>query len=411
MTDRDEATGQFVPSEPKFGIEGVEIDQGYVPRSAVIKKEQPEEYGSDDASLWELAESLTPTSDEPVKLVATDDAGNPVPENESVTVDQAADDYANYSDANRAALEAKDDADIAAAVDAARAEALKNDPNAAQIYGFELPKTDEAKIEKPATDAAEPAGRASVPDGELDPQLEAALNNPQVRAALEAEVAEIGKAKEAYAHGIKEAGEFALVGFLDQFPEFATIPRDQWQTAAILMSQQNPQRAQQVAAYVNRCQNILHRTAELNAHQAQQAERDFAEYAKAEDAKVNAIIPKMDGDVMAEIRASLKESGIELAEFDRLSRSDRTLRSAFAQKTMYEAAQWRLHQRAMADYKKQIEARKLPPVAPRVQRPGVALTRGDRAHASLGDLEAKLSRSGSVDDAFALYSAQKAARR
>ncbi|MEZ0061892.1 hypothetical protein ABIF26_007435 [Bradyrhizobium elkanii] len=411
MSERDEATGQFVPSEPKFGIEGVEIDQGYVPRSSVLKKEEPEEYGSDDASLWQLVEQkYGEQNDDPVKLVATDDAGNPVPENESVTVDQAADDYANYSDATRATLEAKADADVAAAVDSARAEALKDDPNAAEIYGFELPK-DEPKPEKVDAPAESSEPAAAVANGDLDPQLEAALNNPQVRAALEAEVAEIGKAKEAYASGIKEASEFALVGFLDQFPEFATIPRDQWQTAAILMSQQNPQRAQQVATYVNRCQNILHRTAELSAHQAQQAERDFAEYAKAEDAKVNAIIPNMDGKVMAEIRESLKESGVELAEFDRLSRSDRTLRSAFAQKTMYEAAQWRLHQRNMASYQKQIESLKLPPVAPKVQRPGIATTRGDRAHASLGDLEAKLSRSGSVDDAFALYSAQKAARR
>ncbi|MHC2241126.1 hypothetical protein [Bradyrhizobium elkanii] len=405
MSERDEATGQFVPSEPKFGIEGVEIDQGYVPRSSVIKKKEPEEYGSDDASLWELAERLGSGDEDTVKLVATDGEGNPVPENESITVDQAADDYATYSEATRTALEAESDKDLAAAVDAARAEALKNDPRAAEMYGFELPeaKTD-ARAEKPDSEAgAEAQPAAPVAEGELDPQLEAALNHPQLRAALEAEVAEIGRAKDAYTQGIKEASEFALGGFLDQFPEFATIPRDQWQTAAVLMSQQNPQRAQQVAAYVNRCESILVRNAQLQQHHAQQAEREFAEYAKAEDAKVNALLPNMKGEVMAEIRESLKESGIELAEFDRLSRTDRTLRSAFAQKTMYEAAMYRL----MAKAPKAVVRTDLPPVF----RPGVATSRAERASASLGDLQAKLTRSGSIEDALALYNAKTARNR
>jgi len=52
-------------------------------------------------------------------------------------------------------------------------------------------------------------------------------------------------------------------------------------------------------------------------------------------------------------------------------------------------------------------ARPLPPV----QRPGMALTPAEREHADLRTLNARLSSSGDIKDAVALYHARKAGRR
>ena len=47
---------------------------------------------------------------------------------------------------------------------------------------------------------------------------------------------------------------------------------------------------------------------------------------------------------------------------------------------------------------------------PPVQRPGMARTPAERDHADLRALDAKLSRTGDIKDAVALYKARKASR-
>lgn len=65
----------------------------------------------------------------------------------------------------------------------------------------------------------------------------------------------------------------------------------------------------------------------------------------------------------------------------------------------YDAAKYRL----MIKARDATAARPLPPV----QRPGVAPTRGEREHADLRSLSARLSSSGDIRDAVALYRARK----
>jgi terminase large subunit-like protein len=63
--------------------------------------------------------------------------------------------------------------------------------------------------------------------------------------------------------------------------------------------------------------------------------------------------------------------------------------------------------RLMMKAKDAASARPLPPV----QRPGAAATRGEREHADLRTLSARLSSSGDIKDAVALYHARKTGRR
>ena len=69
----------------------------------------------------------------------------------------------------------------------------------------------------------------------------------------------------------------------------------------------------------------------------------------------------------------------------------------------YDAGKYRLMMKA----RDAVAARPLPPV----QRPGMARTPGEREHADLRTLNARLSNSGDIKDAVALYHARKAGRR
>ena len=79
------------------------------------------------------------------------------------------------------------------------------------------------------------------------------------------------------------------------------------------------------------------------------------------------------------------------------------MRNAVFQRMMYDAGKYRLMMKA----RDAAAARPLPPV----QRPGMARTPAEREHADLRTLNARLSNSGDIKDAVALYHARKAGRR
>jgi Phage terminase large subunit len=69
----------------------------------------------------------------------------------------------------------------------------------------------------------------------------------------------------------------------------------------------------------------------------------------------------------------------------------------------YDAAKYRLMMKA----KDAAVSKSLPPV----QRPGMSIARSERDHADLRTLSAKLSTSGDIKDAVALYQARKSGKR
>ena len=69
----------------------------------------------------------------------------------------------------------------------------------------------------------------------------------------------------------------------------------------------------------------------------------------------------------------------------------------------YDAGKYRLMMKA----KDAVAAKPVPPV----QRPGMARTPAEREHADLRTLNARLSSSGDIKDAVALYHARKSNRR
>src|SRR4029079_1139494 len=144
-----------------------------------------------------------------------------------------------------------------------------------------------------------------------------------------------------------------------------------------------------------------------SGRQAELARQEFQSYAQSEDARLETMLkgePKeVQAAVTAEIMASARASGVEPAELNRLFNSEPLMRNAVFQRMMYDAGKYRLMMKA----RDAAAARPLPPV----QRPGMARTPAEREHADLRTLNARLSSSGDIKDAVALYHARKSGRR
>jgi hypothetical protein len=162
-----------------------------------------------------------------------------------------------------------------------------------------------------------------------------------------------------------------------------------------------------VQAMIATTDQLVARRQHEDRRQAEMARRNFHDYATSEDARFETMLKgeskATQHAVTAEIFASAKASGVGAAELTRLFNSEPLMRNAVFQRMMYDAGKFRLAMKAKAV----AAARSVPPV----QRPGMARTPAEREHADLRTLTARLSNSGDIKDAVALYNARKSGRR
>jgi hypothetical protein len=400
-------------NEPDAGLTGAAFElarAGYKPMSDPHKKNDDEAIGGDATSLREVAERRVGADAGVTARGYVDHQGDPVAPSEAVTLDRAARDYAAATSAERLLAENQSSDDLAARVDALRAEALSKDPDAAEIFGFDPPEkvaaSEQRKSEAERSLGDAEANSASTIDG-LDPELARALQHPQVAQAIEERLGEAEKVRQGYLDGLAAAQQVAQMSILSQIPELIGLPPEHVQPALVEMSQRDPARFARV-------QNLIAGTQQMFAQQQHEhhrsneiARHNFKAMAQSEDARFDAMLkgePKATQHaVTSEIFAAAKESGIQPAELMQLFNSQPLLRNAAFQKMMYEAGKYRL----MTKAREAASARTLP----HVQRPGMAATSAERNQADVRVLSAKLSNSGDIKDALALYNARKSARR
>lgn len=368
--------------------------------------------GSDSVSLREAAEQRAVPGDEPVVRKYTGADGATAPPNESVTLARASRDYSKALAAERLVAEAESSKVLAAQVDALRSEALAHDAGAAEFYDFELPgaKADQGETGEVGSEGVPARGRDSSQDGlsaELAPEVEKALRHPQVRQAIEEQLGEVEKARQEYLGGLSAATQIAQMSFLGQFPELASLTQDQLPVALEQMSQQDPGKFARVQALVATGQQLIAQLQQESLRQAEAAKINFQNYAHSEDVRFETLLkgesPETQHAVALEIAASARASGIETRELVRLFNSEPLMRNAVFQRMMYDAGKYRLMMKA----KDAVLAKPVPPV----QRPGAAQNRAERDQAELRTLSARLSNSGDIKDAVALYHARKSSRR
>jgi hypothetical protein len=176
------------------------------------------------------------------------------------------------------------------------------------------------------------------------------------------------------------------LAFADQFPEFATMSPEQWPTALAIIQQQDPAKFTRIQTYIARSNQLFAAQQQIQRAQAEATRREFTGYAKSEDAKFDVMIPKIAPEqrraIEGEIMAGVKEAGLQPNEFFARYNSEPLLRNAHFQKMMFDAAQYRLLQKAPA----KAVARPLPPVL----RPGTSQPIS-RAAADVAALEKQFS--------------------
>jgi hypothetical protein len=377
-------------------------------------KQEEEPIGSDSASLREAADRRSNSDSETVVRRYTGPTGDVASANEAVTLARAARDYAGALAAEKLIAENQSSERLAAEVDALRAQAAANDPDAADFYGFDPPEIGRKEVDQadnagtesdPATN--ERAHPVDDPSADLDAELDRALRHPQVLQAIGEKVGEAERARQSYREGLEAAMQIAQSSFLSQFPEFANMTPENIPGALELISRQDPAKLARIQAMVAKTEQLVARREQESRHQAEIARQNFQRFADDEDARLETMLKgepeNTQRAVLAEIMASAKESGIEPAELNRLFNTEPLMRNAIFQRMMYDAGKYRLMMKA----KDAALARPVPPV----QRPGMATMRSERERTDLRALSSKLSSSGDIKDAVALYRARTSSRR
>ncbi|RTM11546.1 MAG: hypothetical protein EKK33_21210 [Bradyrhizobiaceae bacterium] len=382
------------------------VNAGYTQMPDPAREKERQSIDSDSASLREAADQLSDQQPKVVVRQYTNGEGKSADPNEAVTLTRAVRDYASATAGDRTIAENQSSEALAARIDALRAEVAASDPDAPEFYGFEPPQRSNEPnedIDAPV-DAAEDQGE---PRAALDPDFEQLLRHPQVRLALEEKVGEVERARRSYVDGLDAAMQVAQVSFISQFPELASLAPERLPEALAQIAQQDPAKLQRIQAIIAGSEQLRARQNEEMRRTADAARHNFQNYAKAEDARLETMLKEEARDVRQavaqEIMASAKASGIEPEEMQRLFDSEPLMRNATFQRMMYDAGKYRLMMKA----KDAIAAKPMPPV----QRPGMASGRGERDQHDLRALNARLSSTGDLKDAVALYRAKAAARR
>lgn len=382
------------------------VQAGYAEMPDPGREQEREPIGSDSASLHDAADLRT---DSPAAIVVrryTDAEGRPAASNEAVTLSRAARDYANATSGDRQAAANESSEALAARIDALRAEVAANDPDAPEFYGFEQSEANDGQGEEAAA-PSEAASRQAQSSTAPDPDIDMLMQHPQVRLALEEKVGEVERARRGYIEGLDAAMQIAQTSFISQFPELAALAPEQLPAALAQMAHQDPAKLSRVQAMVAGSEQLRARQGEEMQRAADASRRGFQDYAKAEDARLETLLKGetrvVREAVAQEIRASAKASGIEPDELRRLFDSEPLMRNATFQRMMYDAGKYRLMMKA----RDAVTAKPIPPV----QRPGMAAGRGERDQHDLRALSARLSSSGDLKDAVALYQAKTAGRR
>ncbi|QOG22043.1 hypothetical protein [Bradyrhizobium sp. SEMIA] len=391
--------------EPNLDVTGATFDLANAGYAEMPDSNGDPEHASidgDSASLRDVADRRSKTQPETVVRRYTDAEGKPAAANEAVTLARAARDYASATAGDRQIAENESSEELAVRIDALRADVAANDPDAPEFYGFEQPKDGEEpdeEIEASSRTKQDPGKRSA----EIDPDLEQLMQHPQVRLALEEKVGEVERARQSYADGLDTALQIAQASFVSQFPELAGLAPERLPEALAQIARQDPAKLARIQAIVAGSEQLRARQHEEMRRTADATRRNFVNYARAEDARLETMLKEEASSVRQavaqEIMASARASGIEPEELQRLFDNEPLMRNATFQRMMYDAGKYRLMMKA----RDAVAARPMPPV----QRPGLAASRGERGQHDLRTLSARLSSTGDLKDAVALYQARR----
>jgi hypothetical protein len=396
-TNRRDESGRFTFSdvELKFGAEGLEADAGYVP---VSRKAEGKTYGGNFDPLKEALSDLEGSGavepdqqSDPVQWYKTDGSGDPLEPNVTTTVEQAAEALTDYQ-ANVARY--VDGLEIDAfreMIDQSRAELLKNDPKAAELYGLDPQEVEANAKQSETADAPAPAATSAQQSTEIegtDEELTRALKHPRVAETITSEWGRADTARQQYANALDYVKQLAQANLVDHLPELARLPIEQWEGAIVALAQQDPQRVQRALALLQRVNQLQVERAQQQAqHQQYQQALQYQQFeneVNAEDAR----LVEMVGSQKAADEAN--QAMIDHLTAQGIPRNQ--LANAFVQNPVLRTAEARQIAWKAQQYDRLMAAPKAVPVRQpqNVQRPGSSAPRSTSQNSSLAALNRQL---------------------
>jgi hypothetical protein len=294
-------------------------------------------------------------------------------------------------------------ADEANAAPAEQANGETQEPDPAEKPSIEPPRS-WTKEAKERWDALPPETQEYLAQREQERDREVRRSQNEAaehRKAFEAERAQVEQARKEYEAklpAIMQALQDAQAG---AFADIKTV-EDVQRLAA-----EDPFRYLQWQAHQDRVRAVNYEMEQANQRQQQEQSTNWTKFQADETAKAAELHPELADPVKAK---QLQEKVVELFRDKGFTDNDLNGMAAGEKYSPFDH-RW---QSILVDALKYREAQKAKPVAvakpvPQVQRPGVAQPKGAVADANVQALSQRLSSTGSIKDAFALYQAEKKA--
>ena len=341
--------------------------------------DEPKEYDRGDAGIVDAANDLSrsrSTQDDLVKII--DKRHDSDDRKYYDTVENAAHDLSEYHKGEQAIQAAENLNELAAEVDQFRA--TVGQPDIQQQT---------APAEQPQPDADPQPEFGEHPPSGLSPKLQAALADPELRAAYEAPYQAAAQVQQAYNGAVQQVAEVALSSVLANFPELAGYNAQQLPTVLAHIQRSDPVKAQAIQNQLQQVERVYSAAQQAKAVEAHQNQQRFQQWSKAEDDRLLAKIPELATDTdMRVSKAAVKAlndvgySNEELAAA--WNGVPFSMRDHRAQLLIWKAAQYDLAKAGIG--------RPEPKPLPAVQRPGIAPSRGEVAAVDLGGLRSEFKK-------------------
>ncbi len=267
------------------------------------------------------------------------------------------------------AKNAEFDVDLWLATELARDELAPQQPQQPQ-ESAQQPQEQPERSQQPTQPTQEPHERPA--DG-LDPRIREALEIPEIRAAIEQQIGEAQRTRDAYAQAIDHSHRLAAASVLSTVPELQGMQLEMVPGALAMLAQNNPQRHAQVMHQIEAVNTLHQRSAAVQADNARQAaeqqQQHFDKWAAEQDAAFDKQFaaefsdPQKALQARSNVRTYLNAVGIPDDVLPQLWKTD-LFRDAKAQRIIYDAACWN----AAKEKAKSAERADVP----QVQRPGVS---------------------------------------
>jgi hypothetical protein len=287
------------------------------------------------------------------------------------------------------------------------AKAIEAQVNAEMASGELQPQEQPAQAEAPQPESVE----QPAPSG-LSPKVAAALQDPEIRSALEQAIAPAEQARAQYTAATAELATAATAAVLAQFPELREYSIHQLPGVLDYMSKTDPARHAAILGSLNHAGAIQAAAKEAAARQAQMRNAQLSQWAAHENAAFEKMIeseatPQRREAVKSEFQNFAKENNLTHQQIATIFAQNPVLQSAAFSRLVWDALSHRAAKRSAMSNPASRNA------VPTVQRPGTARTRSEIAESELGDLKSEFKKAKGNEQlrlAVKLHQAQRRAR-